>query len=140
VVKVTEGTPNQKINLRFAEGGVLVREDEPGNVGPVSIMDGVAAIARAECDFLEFVAERARQGRPLSPNKKAGNYAPKELVSEEGGRDKRTRVAAIERTMECLFKQGRLKSQSDGPASRGKLKLAVISDKQNTEAAPTRFF
>jgi RecA-family ATPase len=30
VMKVTEGTPNRKINLRFSEGGVLVREDEPG--------------------------------------------------------------------------------------------------------------
>ena len=40
VMKVTEGTPNQKINLRFAEGGVLVREEEPESVGPANIMDG----------------------------------------------------------------------------------------------------
>ena len=39
VMKVTEGTPNQKINLRFAEGGVLVREEDPESVGPANIMD-----------------------------------------------------------------------------------------------------
>ena len=39
-MKVTEGTPNQKINLRFAEGGVLVHEEEPESVGPANIMDG----------------------------------------------------------------------------------------------------
>ena len=134
VMKVTEGTPNQKINLRFAEGGVLVREDEPESGGPVNIMEGVAAIARAEREFLDFVAERARQGRPVSPNKKAGNYAPKELVAEHGGRDRRSRIAAIERTMEALFKRGGLKSESDGPPSRGKLKLVVTSDNQNNQA------
>ena len=48
VMKVTEGTPNQKINLRFAEGGVLVREDELESGGPMNVADVVAAIARAE--------------------------------------------------------------------------------------------
>ena len=38
--------------------------------------------------------------------------------------------------MEALFKEGRLKSESDGPPSRGKLKLVVASDNQNTQAAP----
>jgi archaellum biogenesis ATPase FlaH len=127
VMKVTEGTPNQKINLRFAEGGVLVREDEPGSSGPVNVMDGVDAIVRGEREFLDFVAERVGQGRPVSPNKKAGNYAPKELVAERGGRDRRGRIATIERTMEALFKAGALKSESDGPPSKGKLKLAVVS-------------
>jgi archaellum biogenesis ATPase FlaH len=133
VMKVTEGTPNLKINLRFTEGGVLVREDEPESGGPVSIAEGVAAIARAEREFLDFVTERARQGRPVSPNKKAGNYAPKELVSEQGGRDRRSRTAAIERTMEALFKRDALKSESDGPPSKGKLKLVVATDNQNIE-------
>jgi hypothetical protein len=137
VMKVTEGTPNQKINLRFSEGGVLVRENEPESGGSVSIMDGVAAVARAELQFLDFVAERARQGRPVSPNKKAGNYAPKELVAEDGGRDRRGRMTAIERTMESLFKQGRLKSESDGPPSRGKLKLVVTSDNHDNQAEAT---
>jgi RecA-family ATPase len=104
VMKVTEGTPNQKIDLRFAEGGVLVRQDEPESGGPVSLTEGVAAVARTEREFLEFVGERARQGRPVSPNKKAGNYAPKELATEQGGRDRRSRIAAIERTMEALCK------------------------------------
>jgi archaellum biogenesis ATPase FlaH len=135
VMKVTEGTPNQKINLRFAEGGVLVLADQPGIGGATSAIDGVAAIARAEREFLDFVAERTRQGRPVSPNKKAGNYAPKELVSEEGGRDRRTRVAAVERTMEALFKGDQLKSVSDGPASKGKLKLVVTSDNRNHTAS-----
>jgi len=137
VMKVTEGTPNQKINLRFAEGGILVREEEPESSGPVNVMDGVDAIAREERDFLYFVAERTRQGRPVSPNKKAGNYAPKELVAQHGGRDRRSRIAAIERTMEALFEQGRLKSVRDGPASKGKLKLVVTSDKQNQDAIAT---
>jgi RecA-family ATPase len=127
VMKVTEGTPNQKINLRFAEGGVLVREDEPESSGPVNVMDGVDAIAREEREFLDFVVERTRQGRPVSPNKKAGNYAPKELVAQHGGRDRRSRITAIEWTMEALFKRGELKSESDGPRSKGKLKLVVAS-------------
>ena len=91
------------------------------------------ALARAEREFLDFVSERTRQGRPVSPNKKAGNYAPKELVAEHGGRDRRSRIAAIERTMEALFKRGELKSESDGPRSKGKLKLVVISETQNGE-------
>jgi archaellum biogenesis ATPase FlaH len=140
VMKVTEGRPNQKINLRFAEGGVLVRENEPESGGPLSIAEGVAAIASAEREFIDFMAERARQGRPVSPNKKAGNYGPKELVIEQGGRDRRSRTAAIERTMEALFKRGALKSESDGPPSRGKLKLAVTPEKQDTPAAPIEFF
>jgi Sigma-70, region 4 len=118
-----------------AEGGVLVREDEPESGGPVNVMDGVDAIARDEREFLDFVAERTRQGRPVSPNKKAGNYAPKELVAQHGGRDQRSRITAIERTMEALFKRGELKSESDGPRSKGKLKLVVVSDNQNTKAA-----
>jgi RecA-family ATPase len=135
VMKVTEGTPNQKINLRFAEGGVLVRDNTESDA-PVNVMDGVAAIARDEREFLDFVAERARQGRPVSPNKKAGNYAPKEMLAEHGGRDRRSRIAAIERTMEALFKGGQLKSVSDGPASKGKLKLVVTSGNQNILLAP----
>ena len=71
----------------------------------------------------------------MSPNKKAGNYAPKELVAEHGGRDRRSRIAAIERTMEALFKRGELKSESDGPRSKGKLKLVVISETQNGEVS-----
>ena len=70
----------------------------------------------------------------MSPNKKAGNYAPKELVAD--GRDRRSRVTAIERTMEALFKRGELKSENDGPASKGKLKLVVTSGNQNILLAP----
>jgi hypothetical protein len=70
----------------------------------------------------------------VSPNKKAGNYAPKELVAEHGGRDRRSRVTAIERTMEALFKRGELKSENDGKPSKGKLKLVVASENRNTEA------
>jgi hypothetical protein len=76
-MKVTEGTPNQKLNLRFAEGGVLVRDDDAESGAPVTVGDGVAEIARDERYFLHFVAERARQERPVSPNKKAGNYGPR---------------------------------------------------------------
>jgi hypothetical protein len=72
----------------------------------------------------------------VSPNKKAGNYAPKELVAQHGGRDRRSRVTAIERTMEALFKRGELKSENDGPASKGKLKLVVTSGNQNILLAP----
>jgi AAA domain len=97
-------------------------------------LDNLHIIAMGAEETAVLVAERARQGRSVSPNKKAGNYAPKELVSEHGGRDRRSRVAAIERTMESLFKQGRLKSESDGPPSKGKLKLVVASENRNTEA------
>jgi hypothetical protein len=36
--------------------------------------------------------------------------------------------------MEALFKRGALKSESDGPPSRAKLKLAATSDNQNIKA------
>jgi hypothetical protein len=79
------------------------------------------------------VAERERQGRPASPNKKAGNYAPKEMVAEQGGTDRTKRIAAIERTMNELFNQKRLGSKVDGPPSRGKMKLVIVSENENTE-------
>jgi hypothetical protein len=137
-MKVT-GAYNDRapIELVVGDGGWLVMKDAPRRTSaggdPLDFTAAFDKIARDEQDFLDFVAERERQGRPASPNKKAGNYAPKEMVAEQGGTDRTKRIAAIERTMNELFNQKRLGSKVDGPPSRGKMKLVIVSENENTE-------
>jgi hypothetical protein len=73
------------------------------------------------------------QGRPLSPNPGARNYAPKVIV-KAGGKNKRDREAGLERTMNALFDADTLFAVVDGYPSDNKKKLSLVPEKASKKS------
>jgi hypothetical protein len=76
IKKLTGGVRSAPIELTTGDGGVLIRKDEPVvEAGPFDPTAGLAALERAKREFLDLVVKYDDQGRPLSPNPGARNYA-----------------------------------------------------------------
>ena len=135
-MKIT-GARNDRvpIELTVGLGGVLVPKTRP-EVPPDAGLNAVLAkIERDKQEFLGLVTKYERQGRPLSPNPAArSNYAPKAIVKAEGGTNRRDREAALERTMNALFDDGRLFAVVDGYPSDNKRKLSITPEKPSDRA------
>jgi hypothetical protein len=115
IKKLTGGVRSAPIELTTGDGGVLIRKDEPVvEAGPFDPTAGLAALERAKREFLDLVVKYDDQGRPLSPNPGARNYAPNVIAKTEGGKGRRNRVAELERTMNDLFNEKRLFAVVDG--------------------------
>jgi hypothetical protein len=131
VKKLTGGKRFPPIDLVTGEDGVLVRENQPVVVegGPFDLTAGLAAFEREHQEFLDLVVKYEEQGRPLSPNPGARNYAPKVIAKAEGGKEKGKRAAVLERTMNKLFDEKRLFAVVDGYPSDNKKKLSLVAEK-----------
>jgi hypothetical protein len=85
----------------------------------------MAVVERENQEFLDLVVRYDGQGRPLSPNPGARNYAPKVIAKVEGGKKRREREAALERTMNALFDADKLFAVVDGYPSFRQQKEAL---------------
>jgi hypothetical protein len=124
-MKVTGAYNDRRpVDLVVGEGGWLepARKENAGETA-------FGAEQRLEQGFLDFVAKRARQGRPLSPAKNAGNYGPKEFVKETKG----AKIRSVELLMDYLLEDTRLEIMTDGPPSK-RIKMLVVAKKTSIPA------
>ena len=127
--KVQDGKPGLRLEFAFNEDGVLERVDRPG----VEVAEGGlnAVFAKMEQDkqaFMDAIERKFAMGvflsaSPASPK----GYAPKAIVDEEGGRDRRARIRVKERIMADLFTEKRIASNQYGPKSKDKWRLEIVS-------------
>ena len=132
--KLTGGERSSDIKLMTGEGGVLFRES--GTVvagGKLDLAAVLAEVERPKQAFLDLLAKVTKHGMAVSPNSRAGNYAPKEFVEREGGGGKIERIRKYKQVMLDLIDEGRLANEHDGPPSRGKMKLVAASGKAKYE-------
>jgi hypothetical protein len=94
----------------------------------------MAVVERENQEFLDLVVRYDGQGRPLSPNPGARNYAPKVIAKVEGGKKRREREAALERTMNALFDADKLFAVVDGYPSDNKKKLSLVPEKASKKS------
>ena len=133
--KLTGGVRALPIELTTGEGGVLIRKDEPPlEGGQFNLAAAMAAAEREQQEFLDLVVKYDGQGRPLSPNPGARNYAPKVIAKAEGGKNRRDREAALERTMNALFDVDKLSAVVDGYPSDNKKKLSLVPEKASKKS------
>jgi DNA methylase len=123
------------IELVTGKGGVLIRKGEPVvEGGQFNLAAAMAAVERENQEFLDLVVKYDGQGRPLSPNSGARNYAPKVIAKAEGGKNKRDREAKLERTMNALFDEDRLFAVVDGYPSDNKKKPSFVPEKASKKS------
>ena len=88
-----------------------------GVLEPIPALNGFAALVRnqdAESAFLRLLAKSTTEGRHVSGEKSANNYAPKEFAGRPDCQDLSARDLAA--AMERLFADGRLRMEEYGRA------------------------
>ncbi len=110
--------PGEEIKVQYRNGVFVPSVAGDGIVG---------AIGRANCAavFLQILAKREAQGRPVSNKSRAGNFAPKEFAKhpDRQGFDKRD----FERAMTTLFNDGRIAVENYGRASDMRQKIVPVA-------------
>jgi RecA-family ATPase len=116
------------IDLRWTEGVLVSQASEKGP----SRIDVVSRKTEIENTFLALLDRAAEQGRPLSPSKNAGNFAPKIFADQpdrKGFNAKEFRFA-----MEVLLADGRIEMEPYGAPSRNMFKLQRPGQSDEPEA------
>ena len=107
------------LKIAWREGVFVTTE------APTGIFAGMEK-RKAEAAFLELLKATAAEGRPVSDNSRAGNYAPK-LYSGRPDRQGFTRTD-FHRAMEGLFAAGVLGIEEYGRASDSRKKIVQINE------------
>jgi len=91
----------------------------------------VASIERRSCEdvFLRLLDKTTAEGQPVSPNTRAGNYAPR-LFSQRPDRE-RFRKADFARAMQALFAAGEIINEPYG--RKGDLRFRIARRQQQEE-------
>lgn len=112
-MKSNYGPAGQNIELEWKDG-VFVRTDMQGTMGAIEKRS-------AESVFMLLLDQLTEQGRPVSDNRRASNYAPAIFMDmpARGG----VRRRDLELAMEVLFAQKRIGRISYGPRSDHTAKL-----------------
>jgi RecA-family ATPase len=100
--------------------GVFVPEGTPA----VGVLGSIEK-RNAETAFVEALDQATAAGRNLSDSKNAGNYAPKVLQQMPAGRGFKTRD--LERAMNQLFGDGKIRMADYGPPSNGTRRIQRIA-------------
>ena len=112
------GPVARSIALRW-ENGVYKPVASPGAI------DKLAAERKAKELFLTLLGRFNGQGRNVSGNKAARNFAPGEFAKEAEARAVGIRKADFENAMQRLFAVDKIAVQAYGPASRGWTHLVI---------------
>ena len=105
--KANYAGPNEIIDIRWNAGAFVTKGGSDGKP-----TDRPAAVDV----FLTLLDRLTKQGRHVSPNNRAGNYAPKEFVRQPPHYG--YRVEDFERAMNGLFEQGVIRVGQIGRASK----------------------
>jgi RecA-family ATPase len=124
-MKANYAPTGDQIQLRWFNG-CFVREGGSVKAGGLAEAIAVGALSLAEeKEFLDLIGEFAKQGRNVSPNNRASNYAPKVFAEYRGGKGKSALKYTFKKVMDRLFREARIHAAPDGPASKGRLKLII---------------
>ena len=109
--KANYGPIGTEIRIRYLQG-VFV---------PIEQGSGLSHWLGVQTKFVELLDDRERQGRPVSDNKHASNYAPREFAKhpKKEGFNKREFEAA----MEALFNNGRIEITEYGRSGDRRKKI-----------------
>jgi RecA-family ATPase len=111
VMKSNYGPIGETINLRWKDGLFLP-------VAGVSGLDRMAFEQTTEHLFLSLLNRFKEQGRNLSDNSRANNYAPLMMAKEKEARDLKRRKADFEIAMRNLFAADKIRMETYGPPSK----------------------
>ena len=123
--KSNYGPDGGRLHLRWRDGAFVPADTDQG--GFVGSLDRAAQQQRCEEVFLDLLAKRNAEGRPVSHKTKSGNYAPAEFAKHPArqGFTRRNFQAA----MEGLFDQGRIKNVTYGQyKSRQYERIEIVDD------------
>ena len=107
----------ESLTLNWRDG-VLIANPPP--VGVLAGMEG----RNAERVFLELLEAVTAEGRSVSENTHASNYAPK-LFAKRPGREGFNK-ADFAKAMERLFSDGRIKLEDYGPPSKNRKRIVAV--------------
>jgi RecA-family ATPase len=111
------GPPATSIRLKWRNG--LFLPDLSGT----STLDRAVEEARAEHVFEGLLKRYAREGRTVSPNRKAPNYAPAEFVDQPEAKLAHLAKRDLQAAMDRLFRQLVIKAETSGPPSKQRTRI-----------------
>ena len=111
------GPPAASIRLKWRNGLFL-----PDLSGP-STLDKAAEEARAEHVFVGLIKRYAREGRTVSPNRKAPNYAPAEFVDQPEAKLAHLNKRDLQAAMDRLFQQFVIRAETSGSPSKQRTRI-----------------
>jgi RecA-family ATPase len=101
--KANYATIGDVVRLQWADG-CFVNKDQ--GFGIVASLDRAGQQKRCNEAFLELLAQREKENRPVSHKSRSGNYAPTEFAKHPNRQG--YRKADFARAMEALFDEGRI--------------------------------
>jgi len=129
--EATDWCTLQRKKSNYARPGEEIKVQYRNGVFVPAVVGGgiVGAIGRANCAavFLQILAKREAQDRPVSDKARAGNYAPKEFAKnpDRQGFGKRD----FERAMIALFNDGKIAIENYGRPSDMRQKIVPVATK-----------